>query len=83
MKKLFTVTSKIIEPSYGDDAATRSRSFEWFSKFQDGKELTEDDERSMFKWKWGKCSACTIVDDIRPPTITDTFEKDVLHRLLK
>lgn len=33
LKKMSTVTSKITESSYGDDAETRSRASEWFSRF--------------------------------------------------
>ena len=31
---------------YGDDCLSRSRIYEWFKRFQEGREALEDDERS-------------------------------------
>ena len=31
---------------YGDDCLFRSRIHEWFKRFQEGREASEDDERS-------------------------------------
>lgn len=44
--KTATETYEMIKTVHGDEAMSRSRVFEWFARFRDGRESTEDDERS-------------------------------------
>ena len=39
-----TETLVLVQMAYGDDALNRSNVFRWYSRFQDGRELVEDDE---------------------------------------
>ena len=36
----------MIKKVYGDNCLSRSRIHEWFERFQEGREVLEDDERS-------------------------------------
>ena len=40
-----TETLVLVQKAYGNEALNRSNIFRWYSRFQDGKELVEDDER--------------------------------------
>ena len=40
-----TETLVLVQEAYGDEALNRSNVFRWYSRFQDGRELVEDDER--------------------------------------
>jgi hypothetical protein len=40
-----TETLVLIQNAYGNEALNRSNVFWWYSRFQDGRELVEDDER--------------------------------------
>jgi len=40
-----TETLVLVQKAYGNKAPNRSNVFRWFSRFRDGKELVEDDER--------------------------------------
>jgi hypothetical protein len=35
----------LVQKAYGDEAVNRSNVFSWYSRFRDGRELVEDDER--------------------------------------
>jgi hypothetical protein len=35
-----------VQKAYGNEALNRSNAFRWYSRFRDGRELVEDDERS-------------------------------------
>jgi len=35
----------LVQKSYGNEALNRSKVFKWYSRFRDGRELVEDDER--------------------------------------
>jgi hypothetical protein len=41
-----TETLKLVQKAYGSEALNRSNVFRWYSRFRDGRELVEDDERS-------------------------------------
>ena len=43
--KTFTKTHQMMKKVYGDDCLSRSRIYEWFKYFQEGREALEDDER--------------------------------------
>jgi hypothetical protein len=40
-----TETLVLVQKAYGNEALNRSNVFRWYSRFRDGKELVEDDER--------------------------------------
>ena len=40
-----TETLVLVQKAYGNEALNRSNVFRWYSRFLDGKELVEDDER--------------------------------------
>jgi hypothetical protein len=40
-----TETLVFVQKAYGDEALNRSNVFRWYSRFRDGRELVEDDER--------------------------------------
>jgi hypothetical protein len=40
-----TETLVLVQKSYGNEALKRSNVFRWYSRFRDGRELVEDDER--------------------------------------
>jgi hypothetical protein len=44
--KTATETFRLIEQAYGDNALSRTRVFEWYARFRDGREYLEDDESS-------------------------------------
>jgi transposase len=44
--KTATETFQLITQAYGDNALSRTRVFEWYARFRDGRENLEDDERS-------------------------------------
>ncbi|UYV77493.1 hypothetical protein LAZ67_15001262 [Cordylochernes scorpioides] len=46
LKKRATETYKLIEEAFGDAALSRSRTFEWFSRFQKGRERVNDDQHT-------------------------------------
>ena len=35
----------LVQKDYGNEALNRSNVFRWYSRFRDGRELVEDDER--------------------------------------
>jgi hypothetical protein len=41
-----TETLILVQKGYGNEALNRSNDFRWYSRFRDGRELVEDDERS-------------------------------------
>jgi transposase len=41
-----TETLLLVQKAYGNEAVSRSNVFRWYSRFRDGRELVEDDERS-------------------------------------
>ena len=41
-----TETLVLVQKAYGNEDLNRSNVFRWYSRFQDGRELEEDDERS-------------------------------------
>ncbi|KAL4096440.1 hypothetical protein QTP88_021396 [Uroleucon formosanum] len=41
-----TETYEMIKTAFGDDSLSRSKIFEWFKRFKNGRETTEDDPRS-------------------------------------
>jgi len=41
-----TETLVFVQKAYGNEALNRSEVFRWYSRFRDGRELVEDDERS-------------------------------------
>jgi hypothetical protein len=40
-----TETLVLVQKAYGNEALNRSNIFRWYSQFQDGRELVEDDKR--------------------------------------
>jgi hypothetical protein len=44
--KTATETFQLIKQVYGDNALARTRVFEWYARFRDGRENVEDNERS-------------------------------------
>ena len=40
-----TETLVLVQKAYGKEALNRSNVFRWYSRFRDGRELVEDDER--------------------------------------
>jgi hypothetical protein len=40
-----TETLVLVQKAYGNEAVNRSNVFGWYSRFRDGRELVEDDER--------------------------------------
>jgi hypothetical protein len=40
-----TETLGLVQKSYGNEAVNQSNVFRWYSRFGDGRELVEDDER--------------------------------------
>jgi hypothetical protein len=40
-----TETVVLVQKAYGNEALNRSNVFRWYSRFHDGRELVEDDER--------------------------------------
>ena len=38
-------TLVLVQTAYGNEALNRSNVFKWYSRFRDGRELVEDDER--------------------------------------
>jgi hypothetical protein len=40
-----TETLILVQKAYGNEAVNRSNVFRWYSRFRDGRELVEDDER--------------------------------------
>ena len=40
-----TETVVLVQKAYGDEALNRSKVFRWYSRFGDGRELVENDER--------------------------------------
>ena len=40
-----TETLVLVQNAYGNKALNRSNVFRWYSRFRDGKEMVEDDER--------------------------------------
>ena len=40
-----TETLVLVQKAYGNEALNRSNVFRWYSRFRDGRELVEDDER--------------------------------------
>ena len=38
--------NKLLKTAYGDAAMSHSRTFEWYARFHDGRENTEDDRHS-------------------------------------
>jgi hypothetical protein len=40
-----TETLVLVQKAYGNEALNRSNVFRWYSRFRDGRELLEDDER--------------------------------------
>jgi hypothetical protein len=40
-----TETLVLVQKAYGNEALNRPNVFRWYSRFQDGRELVEDDER--------------------------------------
>ena len=40
-----TETLVLVQKVYGNEALNQSNVFRWYSRFQDGKELVDDDER--------------------------------------
>jgi hypothetical protein len=41
-----TETSQLIKQVYGDNALSRTRVFEWYARYREGRENLEDDESS-------------------------------------
>jgi len=42
-----TETLVLVQQANGNEALNRSNVFRWYSRFQDGRELLEDDERGV------------------------------------
>jgi len=40
-----TETLVLVQKAYGNEALNRSNAFRWYSRFRDGREMVEDDER--------------------------------------
>jgi hypothetical protein len=40
-----TETPLLVQKAYGNEALNRSKVFRWYSRFRDGREVVEDDER--------------------------------------
>lgn len=44
--KTFTETFELMKKVYGDNCLSRTRVFEWYKRFQDGRDALEDDPKS-------------------------------------
>ena len=45
LSKTFTETFELMKKVYGDDCLSRTRVFEWYKRFQDGRDALEDDPK--------------------------------------
>lgn len=43
--KTFTETFELMKKVYSDDCSSRTRVFEWYKRFQDGRDTLEDDPK--------------------------------------
>jgi hypothetical protein len=84
--KTATETFQLIKQAYGDNPLSRTRGFEWYARFWDGRENLEDDERS------GRPTAVrtpTMIETSRELISTDRLmalgmmEEEVLSRLVQ
>lgn len=41
-----TLTFKMLQKAYGDQCLSRTRTFEWYKMFKEGREVVEDESRS-------------------------------------
>jgi hypothetical protein len=61
-----------VHESYGNEALNRSNVFRWYSRFRDGRELVEDDER-------GGRPKSTLTE-VNIATVADLVKKTVESR---
>ncbi|KYN42047.1 hypothetical protein ALC56_03516 [Trachymyrmex septentrionalis] len=45
LKKTPTECYKLLKEAYGENSLSRARVFEWYKRFSEGRESTEDDQR--------------------------------------
>jgi hypothetical protein len=56
-------TLVLVQKAYGNEAMNRSNVFNWYSRFQDGRELVEEDERGGHP-KWTRTEVNAAVADL-------------------
>jgi hypothetical protein len=87
-----TETLVLVQKAYGNEAVNRSNVFRWYSRFRDGRELVEDDERgSRPKSTRSEVNVAAVVDLVKNDRriasimIAESFNipKDVVLRILK
>jgi hypothetical protein len=84
--KTATKTFQLIKQAYGENALSRTRVFEWYARFRDGRENLVDDERS------GRPTAVRtpgMIETVRELILTDCrmtlrmMQGEVLSRLVQ
>jgi hypothetical protein len=61
-----TGTPVLVQKAYGNEAVNRSNVFRWYSWFQDGRELVEDDERDgRPKSTWTEINIAAVADLVK------------------
>jgi len=58
LNKTAAETHRMLKEAFGEQALSQARTFEWFKRFQDGRESVEDDKHS------GRPSTCTTPEMI-------------------
>jgi hypothetical protein len=65
-----TETLVLVQKGYGNEALNRSNDIRWYSRFRDGRELVEDDERSGCpKSNRTEVNIVTVADSIKKITV--------------
>ena len=61
-----TETLVLVQKFYGNEALNCSSVFRWYSRFRDGRELVEDDERGgRRKWTRPEVNIATVADLVK------------------
>ena len=61
-----TETLVLVQKAYGNEAVNRSNVFRWYSRFWDGRELVEDDERCGHpKSTWTEVNIAVVADLVK------------------
>jgi hypothetical protein len=56
-----TETTVLVEKAYGNEALNRSKVFGWYSRFREGRELVDDDERGGAKSTRNEVNIAAVV----------------------
>ena len=66
-----TETVVLVQKAYGSEALNRTNFFRWYSRFRDGRELVEDDERG--------CRPKSTRTEVNIAAVADLLKND--HRI--